>query len=53
MDAQYLIVALIVLAAAAYVGLVVRRQTRSFSTKKDCGSNCGCSSKAKEATIER
>ena len=47
MDIQTLIVALIVLAAAVFVGSRFRRTllaARATSAKhKDCGSDCGCS----------
>jgi hypothetical protein len=47
MDVQMLIVALIVLAAAAFVGNKVRRTVlaaRATTGKgKNCGGDCGCS----------
>ncbi len=47
MDIQTLIVLLIVLAAAAFVGSRVRRTVRSARATvgggKSCGSDCGCS----------
>lgn len=52
-DLQYLVAALIVLSALAYVGVIVKRQLRSFSKKPGCEADCGCSSKSKEVAIDR
>ncbi|HEX2076910.1 MAG TPA: FeoB-associated Cys-rich membrane protein [Longimicrobium sp.] len=47
MDVQTLVVLLIVLAAAAFIGGRVRRTVRSARATagggKSCGSDCGCS----------
>jgi hypothetical protein len=47
MDFQTIIVAIILLLAALYVGKIFLRRTKSFDTKNDCGANCGCDNKAK------
>lgn len=43
MSFQNLIVAIIVVAALAYVGQIIWRKTKSFSSKSNCGVDCGCS----------
>jgi len=48
MNTQAIIVAVIVLAALAYVGQIIWRKTKSFSSKSGCGSDCGCSSSVKQ-----
>lgn len=48
MDVQNIVVAIIVIAALAYVGQIVWRKTKSFSSKSDCGADCGCSSDAEQ-----
>jgi hypothetical protein len=46
MEAQNIIVALIVLAALAYVGQMLWRKAKAFSPKKSsCESDCGCGGK--------
>ncbi|MDQ2745794.1 MAG: FeoB-associated Cys-rich membrane protein [Acidobacteriota bacterium] len=47
MNIQSLIVAVIVIAALAYVGQIIWRKARSFSSKSGCASDCGCSGSAK------
>ncbi|MGI8786365.1 MAG: FeoB-associated Cys-rich membrane protein [Pyrinomonadaceae bacterium] len=47
MDVQIIIVAVIVLAACLYVGQMIWRKTKSFSSKSSCGSDCGCEGKQK------
>jgi hypothetical protein len=42
MNAQYILVTLILLGAVSYASLVFWKKTRSFSPKSDCGSDCGC-----------
>ena len=42
-DLQTIIVGLILIAAAIYAGTMLRRKADAFSTKSDCGDNCGCS----------
>jgi len=49
MNTQNIIAAIIILAALAYVGMQVWRKVQSFSTKKSCGSDCGCGVKTKGA----
>jgi hypothetical protein len=44
MDIQFMIVAVVILAALAYGGVTFARRTRAFSPKKSCGSDCGCGS---------
>ena len=43
MDFQTIIVGLILIAAAIYAATMLRRKADAFSTKSDCGDNCGCS----------
>ena len=50
MNVQNLIVAIIVAAALAYVGQIIWRKTKSFSSKSACGADCGCASEAKQKT---
>ena len=47
MDIQNMIVLLIIAGAVGFAGVAFVRKTRSFLTKKNCGSNCGCSKVAK------
>jgi hypothetical protein len=42
MDAQLLIVSLILLIAIAFAGRAIYRRTRSFSPKSGCDADCGC-----------
>jgi hypothetical protein len=42
MDVQTTIVTFIIAAAIAFAGITFTRKTRSFSKKKNCGSDCGC-----------
>lgn len=53
MDIQYVIVLMIVLAAAVYVGGTFRRHGRSFSKKPGCDADCGCASNTKGVKIGR
>lgn len=50
-DLQYIIVALVLLGAFAYVARMLVRKTRSFSPKSNCGDDCGCSPKSKTPNI--
>ena len=43
MDLQNVIVGFILIAAAIYAATMLRRKADAFSTKSDCGDNCGCS----------
>jgi len=45
MDLQGTIVLLIIAGAVGFAGLTFERKSRSFSRKKNCGSNCGCGHK--------
>lgn len=47
MDLQTIIVSIILLLAAIYVGRIFLRKTRSFNAKGDCGADCGCDTKVK------
>jgi hypothetical protein len=42
MDLQGSIVLLIVAGAIGFAGIALFRKARSFSKKKNCGSDCGC-----------
>jgi len=43
MNAQNIIVAVIVLGALLYVGNILRRKVRAFKPKDaSCGADCGC-----------
>ena len=44
MNIQSIIVVVIVAAALAYVGQIIWRKTKSFTSKSGCGADCGCSS---------
>lgn len=45
MNAQTIVVLLIVLAAAFYVGWQIKRKIKAFKPKEaSCGANCGCES---------
>lgn len=48
MNIQNIIVAIIVIAALTYVGQIIWRKTKSFSSKSGCGSDCGCSNNSKQ-----
>jgi hypothetical protein len=49
MDIQNIVVALIVLAALAYVGQMLWQRAKSFAPKKSsCAADCGCEGKAKQ-----
>ena len=37
--------------ALCFAGRGMLKRTKSFSSKSDCGTNCGCSGKSKKATI--
>jgi hypothetical protein len=52
MNVQYIIVIAIILAAVVYGGVTLSRRTRSFSTKKGCGADCGCEGGSKK-TLSR
>ena len=45
MDVQYIIVALIILAALGYAAWMFIGKTKAFSKKNGCADDCGCSSK--------
>jgi hypothetical protein len=46
MDAQTIIVGLIVLAAIIYAGNILRQKIKAFKPKSiSCGADCGCESK--------
>jgi hypothetical protein len=43
MDLQFIIVALIIVAAMLFAGNAVRRKIKAFKPKTDsCGAGCGC-----------
>lgn len=46
MDIQTIIVAIIIFIALTYVGKMIFDKLKSFSTKSDCGNNCGCGEKS-------
>ena len=48
MDAQTIVVGLIVLGAAAYVGSLLWKRVRSFLPKKACSDDCGCGTDSKK-----
>ena len=48
MDGQTVVVALIVIGAAAYTGSLLWKRFRSFSAKKACADDCGCSAKSRK-----
>lgn len=48
MNIQSIIVICVVLAAIAYIGNMFWKQAKATTKKGDCGSNCGCGTKAKE-----
>jgi hypothetical protein len=49
MDPQAIVVGLIVLGAAAYVGSLLWKRLRSFAPKKAaCGDDCGCGTDSKK-----
>lgn len=47
MNWQIIIVAIIISVALLYVGRNFWRKAKSFTPKGGCGSDCGCSAKAK------
>ncbi|CAN5204954.1 hypothetical protein BH10ACI1_BH10ACI1_15830 [soil metagenome] len=50
MNFQTIITAIIILAAAFYIGAMVKNKIKSFSPKDSaCGSDCGCEAKGKKA----
>jgi FeoB-associated Cys-rich membrane protein len=51
MNIQAIIVTIIVLAALAYVGQILWRKTKSFSSKSSCGAGCGCEAKQSNKVI--
>jgi len=48
MDFQSIIVAVVILAALFYVGQMIWRKTKAFSSKSSCGADCGCVSETKQ-----
>ncbi len=50
MDIQTIIVAIIILIALLYVGKMLFAKVKSFSTKSNCGNDCGCDSKLGKTT---
>ena len=54
METQNIAVAFIVLLALTYVGLILFKKLKSFTSKGSCGDGCGCSTgsrKSKPAKI--
>jgi hypothetical protein len=51
MDIQYIIVALIILAALSYATWMFIGKTKAFSKKSGCADDCGCSSKTNTPKI--
>jgi len=50
MNIQYIIVALIILAAVIYAGNTLRHKISAFKPRKktdSCGADCGCAAKEK------
>lgn len=47
---QTAIVFAIILAAILYAGLLLLGKRRAFSTKADCGDDCGCNGSDKKLT---
>ncbi|MGI8469241.1 MAG: FeoB-associated Cys-rich membrane protein [Pyrinomonadaceae bacterium] len=47
MNVQNIIVAIIILSALVYVGSILLRKVKSFSSKSGCGADCGCDGKQK------
>jgi predicted negative regulator of RcsB-dependent stress response len=45
MDIQVIIVMVVILAAAAYVGLMIWRKAQSASKNSSCAADCGCDAK--------
>jgi hypothetical protein len=45
MDIQTVIVAIIIFAAAVYVGQIIWRKAKSASKNSSCATDCGCDSK--------
>lgn len=41
-DLQLVIVVAVIVGAIAFAGVTLARKARGFSTKNDCGSDCGC-----------
>jgi hypothetical protein len=50
MNIQEIFVLAFVAAAVIYVASMIYKKARSFSPKKGCADDCGCSSAAKEPT---
>jgi len=48
MNAQNIILILIVASALLYIASMVWKKVRSFSPKKGCDSDCGCGTSAKK-----
>jgi hypothetical protein len=53
MDLQFIVVSVIVLSAIAFAALTLARKTRSFSTKSDCGADCGCGDAKEKLTSSK
>lgn len=51
MDAQGIILVLIVASAALYIGSMLWKKIRSFSGKKGCDTDCGCSAGSKKSSL--
>jgi hypothetical protein len=51
MDVQTLIVGVIILAAVFYVGSLIWKKAKSFSSNSGCGTDCGCDSAAKPKNL--
>jgi hypothetical protein len=48
MDLQIAIVLLIIAGAIAFAGLTFARKAKGFSTKNNCGTDCGCGDQKSE-----
>ncbi len=53
MDVQVIIVLLIITAAVAFAGLTFARKAKGFSTKNDCGADCGCANSDDKLTFPK
>ena len=42
MDVQFLIAAVIIAAAVIYALIAIARKWRTFSTRRQCSTGCGC-----------
>lgn len=50
-DLQTIVAAVVIGGAFVYASLMFFRKSKAFSTKSDCGDDCGCSSKSKVSKV--